>query len=68
VSAAGAAAAWALARAIVPGHDVPLALIAGWAVVFRLWQRSSSDDPARQAYFFAGIVLLIAALVAVVIQ
>jgi hypothetical protein len=40
-----------------------LGLIAAWAVMFRLWQRSPSDDDARTVYFVVGIILLVAALV-----
>ena len=62
-SLAGAVAAWAVARWLVPGRDVLLALIAAWGVMFRLWQRSSPTDPKRYIYYVAGILLLVAALI-----
>jgi hypothetical protein len=52
-----------MVRTFLPGHDLLLGVIATWAVVFRLWQRSPPDDHARTVYFVAGIVLLVAALV-----
>jgi hypothetical protein len=63
VSAASAGAAWVMLRTVFPGHDLLVGLIAAWAVVFRLWQRSPSDNHVRTVYFVIGIILLVAALV-----
>ena len=61
-SALGAIAAWLVARMLLPGSDALLALIAAWGVLFRLWQRSASDDPRRRIYWILAILFLIVAL------
>lgn len=58
----GALVAWAVLRALAPGRDLLLGLVAAWGVVFRLWQREDSTSPFWPIYGIAGIVLLVAAL------
>jgi len=47
---------------LLPGSDGLLALMAAWGVLFRLWQRSASDDPRRRIYWILAMLILIVAL------